>query len=281
MTASKILIAIPARYASTRLPGKPLLKIHGKAMLLRVYENAQKVAEKYSEGMVDVAVGTEDRRIVDFCNQHHIRVFMTSETCKTGTDRVKKVLTLWGNKHDFVINLQGDNPLAAPWHIKELIDVYLKDKRIDVVTPCVLLSWKALDQLREHKKQTPYSGTTAIVHPKTSDAIWFSKNIIPAIRKEKALREKSNMSPVYRHIGLYGYKRDVLTRLAQLEESDYESANLEGLEQLRFILNGYTVRIAKVNYKGYEKMASSSGVDEQQDVHRVEALLEEYGEYTW
>lgn len=281
MKDTKILIAIPARYASTRLPGKPLVKISGKEMLLRVYENAKKVQQKYTEGAVDIAVGTEDQRIVDFCNSHNITVCMTSKDCLTGTDRVKEVMEVLGNKHNFVINWQGDNPVAAPWHIKEMIDAYLNDTTVDVITPCVLLSWKALDQLRQNKKQTPYSGTTAIVHPTTSNAIWFSKNIIPAIRKEKQLREKSDMSPVYRHIGLYGYKKEVLTRLAQLQESDYESATLEGLEQLRFILNGYTVRIAKVTYKGYEGLASASGVDTQQDVERVEALLDTYGEYTW
>lgn len=281
MTNKKILIAIPARYGSERLPGKPLLKLNGKEMLLRVYENAKKVAEKYPEGRVDIAVGTEDQRIVDFCNQHNITVCITSEACSTGTDRVKEVMTLLGNTHDFVINLQGDNPTAAPWHIKEMIDIYLKDDTVDVITPCVLLSWEALDRLRENKKTTPYSGTTAIVHPKTSNGIWFSKNIIPAIRKEKALRKKSSMSPIYRHIGLYGYKRKVLNHLAHLEQSEYESSNLEGLEQLRFILNGYTIRVVKVDYKGQEEIASMSGVDNKEDIPRVEALLEKYGEYIW
>lgn len=281
MTNKQILIAIPARYASERLPGKPLIKLRGKEMLLRVFENATKVANKYPSGMVSIAVGTEDQRIVDFCEQHQITVFLTSDDCRTGTDRVKQVMQLIGNKHDFVINLQGDNPLAAPWHIKDMIDAYLKDASVDVITPCVLLSWQALDQLREHKKQTPFSGTTAIVHPESSNALWFSKHIIPAIRNETNLRKRSSLSPVYRHIGLYGYKQQVLGDLAHLAHSDYESSDLEGLEQLRFILNGYTVRVAKVDYMGYEAIAAAGGVDNQQDIPRIEALLDRYGEYEW
>jgi len=150
-----------------------------------------------------------------------------------------------------------------------------------VITPCVLLSWQALDQLREHKKQTPFSGTTAIVHPESSNAVWFSKNIIPAIRNETNLRKRSSLSPVYRHIGLYGYKQQVLGDIANLAHSDYESSDLEGLEQLRFILNGYTVRVTKVDYKGYEAIAAAGGVDNQEDIPRIEALLDRYGEYEW
>lgn len=281
MTPKKILIAIPARYNSSRLPGKPLVKLNGKEMILRVYENAKKVVTKYPEGMVDIAVGTQDQRILDFCNEHNIVAFPISEACKNGTDGVKEVMISYGNRHDFVVNLQVDNPLAAPWHIKALIDIHLKDETIDVVTPCVLLSWEALDQLREHKKITPYSGTTAIIHPKTSNAIWFSKNIIPAIRKEDVLRQTNSMSPIYRHIGLYGYRREMLNNLSYLEQSEYESENLEDLEQLRFILNGYTVRIAKVAYNGYEEIASVGGVDSKEDIPRVEALLDKYGEYKY
>ncbi len=280
MNQKKILIAIPARYGSERLPGKPLLKINGKAMLLHVYENAKKAADSYAKGKVDIAVGTEDQRIADFCKQHDIKVFITKVTCRTGTDRVKEVMNLLGNKHDFVINLQGDNPTAAPWHIKQMIDAYLEDTAIDVITPCIQLSWKALDQLRENKKITPFSGTTAIIHPKTSNAIWFSKKIIPAMRKEKQLRKESDISPIHRHIGLYGYRKDILNNLAQLEESNYESGKLEGLEQLRFILNGYTIRVVKIDYKGYEDIASVSGVDNKEDIPRVEALLKKYGAYT-
>lgn len=277
----KILIAIPARYGSGRLPGKPLIKLNGKEMLLRVCETASKVAAKYPDGMVDIAVGTEDDRIIDFCSANGITAFMTSEECRTGTDRCKEVMQLLDADYDFVVNLQGDNPLCPPWHIKELIDTYLQDNTIDVVTPCVQLTWESLDMLRENKKVTPFSGTTAIVHPQTSNGLWFSKNIIPAIRKEDQLRKESSISPIFRHIGLYAYRSEVLENISNLDQSDYESNQLEGLEQLRFILNGYTVRVAKVNYGEYEKIASASGVDNPEDIERVEKLLDRYGEYNW
>ncbi len=278
---SKILIAIPARYHSSRLPGKPLLKLLGKEMLLRVYENVQKVKLTYPEGCVTIVVATEDQRIVDFCQENNIDVRITSDNCLTGTDRCQELLKLLPDSYDFVVNMQGDNPLCPPWFVKTLIDEFLKDPTCDVLTPCVQLDWKALDQLREHKKTTPFSGTTAIIHPETNNALWFSKNIIPAIRKEEKLRASGNvLSPIWRHIGLYGYKTSVLQEISTLQQSDYESDDLEGLEQLRFLLNGYTVRIAKVTYKGYEELGSSSGVDAHKDIKRTEALLEKYGEYT-
>ncbi len=281
MEMKNILIAIPARYGSSRLEGKPLLQINGKEMLLRVYENAQKVSQycEHSEVNIDIVVGTEDQRILDFCKKYDIKGFITSESCRTGTDRVKEVLKLTNKNYDLVVNLQGDNPLSPPWHIAALVDAYIRDTTVSVITPCVQLTWSQLDRLRHNKLTTPFSGTTAIIHPASQNAIWFSKQIIPAIRKEETLRADSELSPIYRHIGLYAYTPEVLLHISELDESDYESGNIEGLEQLRFILNGYTVRCALVDYGEYEEIASASGVDNPEDIFRVEKLLHKYGEY--
>ncbi|MBU2546250.1 MAG: 3-deoxy-manno-octulosonate cytidylyltransferase [Pseudomonadota bacterium] len=268
----KSLIVIPARYGSTRFPGKPLVKIAGKEMLLRVWEIAQFVAKKIAN--VDAVVATDDERIQSFCEEKKIAYVMTSEACRTGTERVCEVIEKVGDNVDFVMNLQGDNPMCPPWFVEALLNEYQKDSSIEVVTPCVKLSWEELEALRINKMKTPFSGTTAILNHKTNDAIWFSKHIIPAIRKEAKLRETTEKSPVYRHIGLYGYRTDVLETLQKLPESFYEK--LEGLEQLRFLENGISVRIVEVDYRGYSGM---SGIDAPEDVAKAESLLAEQGEF--
>ena len=270
----KTLIGIPARYGSTRFPGKPLAKIAGKEMLLRVWENALKAASQFKG--CEACVATDDQRIVDLCRQHNINVMMTSENCLTGTDRIVELAHKMPEKPEFVVNLQGDNPLCPTWFVEAVIAEYYKDNNVETVTPVVNLSWEELDNLREHKKTTPFSGTTA-VFDKHGDAFWFSKNIIPAIRKEEKVRAAEVSSPVYRQIGLYGYRMDILDRISRLPEGTYEK--LEGLEQLRWIENGLRVRCVKVDYRGFKKMSSLSGVDSPEDVARVEAALAECGEF--
>ncbi len=269
----KTLICIPARYASTRFPGKPLAKIAGREMLLRVVDNARKAAAKFQD--CEVIVATEDQRIVDFCNANGVEVRLTSENCLTGTDRVMEVVNSLPQKPEFVLNLQGDNPLCPGWFIEAVLGEYYKDPTVEAVTPVTQLSWDDLDKLRENKKTTPFSGTTAVVDA-AGNAFWFSKNIIPAIRKEDKRRAEMALSPVLRHIGLYGYRTDILQKATALPEGVYEK--LEGLEQLRWIENGIKVRTVRVEYGKYAPMASLSGVDNPEDVARVEAVLKECGE---
>ena len=266
----KTLVVIPARYGSSRFPGKPLAKIAGKEMLLRVYEIAKKGTKN---AQARIVVATEDERIKSFCDEHGVECLMTSDKCKTGSDRVCEAVKTLGEKPELIINLQGDNPVCPPWFIEELIKAFEEDKNVDMVTACTQLSWEALDKLRESKKTTPFSGTTCVAD-KYGYALWFSKNIIPAVRKEADLREKGGRSPVLRHIGLYGYKYDSLFKFKELEEGVYEK--LEGLEQLRFLENGMKIKIAKVDYGAFEGM---SGVDSPEDLKRAEALFEKYGEF--
>ncbi len=266
----KTLVVIPARYGSTRFPGKPLAKIAGKEMLLRVVDIAKKGTKNVDARIV---VATEDERILKFCQEHDVECLMTSDACKTGSDRVCEAVKSLGVKPDLIINLQGDNPVCPPWFIEELIKAFESDDSVDMVTPVTELSWEALDKLRESKKTTPFSGTTCIAD-KNGYALWFSKNVIPAIRKEDSLREKGGKSPVLRHIGLYGYKYEALFKFKELEESYYEK--LEGLEQLRFLENGMKIKIARVDYGAFEGM---SGVDSPEDVLRAEELFKKYGEF--
>ncbi len=268
---SKILIVIPARYASTRFPGKPLVKIAGKEMLSRVWENALKATEGLSNCQITVA--SEDERIQAFCEKQNMDFVMTSSECKSGSDRVCEVMSTLAYRPDFIINLQGDNPMCPPWIIRALIDEFLANPLLQVVTPVVQMSWQELDDMRKAKLKTPFSGTCAIAD-KDMNAVWFSKNIIPAIRSEASLRQDSALSPVLRHVGLYAYSFNALKGFAKMPEGVYEK--LESLEQLRFIENGIPVRLVKVDYKGYGSM---SGVDSPEDVIKAEALFAKYGEF--
>lgn len=267
----KTVVVIPARYASTRFPGKPLAKIAGKEMVVRVHEIAQKGAEGYD---CEIIVATEDDRIMSFCKDKGINCVMTSDKCRTGTDRVSETVQQLNYKPDFILNLQGDAPLTPPWFIAKMIDEFSKDpKNIDIITPGFPMSWEELDRLRENKKTTPFSGTSIVLDRKTNNAVWFSKNIIPAIRKEEKHRESMEKSPVIRHIGLYGYSYEMLMSLGKMDEGYYEV--FEGLEQLRALENGYTIRVAIVDYRGRTSM---SGVDAPVDVERAEKLLAKDGE---
>lgn len=256
----KTAIIIPARYGSTRFPGKPLALLKGKAILNHVYDVAIGAADHDTH----VHVATDDARIMDHCIKNNIPVLMTSETCTTGTDRAMAAIAQMGTKPDFVINLQGDAPLTPPDFVRALIDEASKNETADIITPVTQLSWAELDTLREHKKQTPFSGTTATIST-TGRALWFSKNIIPAIRKED---RTTPLSPVYRHIGLYGYKRTSLEKYVTLPASRYEE--LEGLEQLRALENGMTIQTVLVDYKGRPAM---TGIDSPEDLDRAEKLL--------
>jgi 3-deoxy-manno-octulosonate cytidylyltransferase (CMP-KDO synthetase) len=265
----KSTIVIPARYASTRLPGKPLVKIAGKTMLNRVAEIASKAAEGLN---VEVIAAIDDKRIEEHCQEIGLKSVMTDPDCPSGTDRVAEAIRKGGNKPDFVLNLQGDAPLTPPEFIRALIDSFSKAP-CDVVTPVTQLSWNELDELRKNKQVTPFSGTCAAFDEATGNAFWFSKNIIPAIRKEEELRKASDKSPVYKHIGLYGYSYDMLMSYSKLKESRYEK--LEGLEQLRVLENGYKIRCVPVQSNG---RGSVTGVDSPEDVKRAEAFIAKHGE---
>ncbi len=258
----KAAIVIPARYGSTRFPGKPLAMLAGKPMLECVIEVANKAVADFDDVMVMVA--TDDKRIADLAKKLEVKCVMTSKDSPTGSDRVLEAVQKSGRALDFVINLQGDAPLTPPDIISKMILELKRDEDVEVITPVQNLTWAQLDALREAKKTTPFSGTTAIVD-KNNNALWFSKSIIPIMRDEKKLRS-DKMSPIYQHIGLYGYRLDVLEQFCKLPQSHYEK--LEGLEQLRFLENGIKIRVAEV--KG---TPVHSGIDSPEDIKRAEALL--------
>lgn len=261
----KSLIVIPARYGSTRLPGKPLTHISGKTMLQRICEIAHTATQRIAD--CGVLVATDDERIAQHCDDIGVNWVMTSSHCQSGTDRVHCAIQQCAHQPDIIINLQGDAVFTPVHFIVALLDEMLANDQIEVATPVIPLTWSELDQLRQSKKITPFSGTTAIVNER-GNAIWFSKNIIPAIRNEDKLRKDSPMSPVNLHVGLYGYRRELLEKYVALEQTPYEI--LESLEQLRLLEHGLTMRAIKLECGDHPR---PFGIDSIEDVHRAAAIF--------
>ena len=264
MKAPQTAIVIPARYGSTRFPGKPLAMLGGQTMLQRVVDVAIKAVADFDD--VIIMVATEDKRIADHCEKIGVKCVMTAPDCATGSDRALEAVQKSGRSVEFVINLQGDAPFTPSDIITKIIIESRRNPDIEVITPVHQLTWAALDALREAKKTTPFSGTTVTVD-RRDHALWFSKNIIPAIRGEPHMRADQKLSPVYQHIGLYGFHIDTLEQFCKLPQSHYEK--LEGLEQLRLIENGISIRTIQVK----DTTAIHSGIDSPEDLKRAEALL--------
>ena len=241
-------------------------------MLSRVVEIGKSAANQHKDTILCVA--TDDERIADHCSEIKVPYYMTSPSCPTGSDRVLEAARLaeddHGTEFDFIFSLQGDAPFTPIDAIDQMLAKANEDPSAEVITPVVALRWEELDELRKSKNSTPFSGTTAIINEKHK-ALWFSKNIIPAIRKEESLRE-NEFSPVYQHLGLYGYRRDILQRFVKLPQGHYEQ--LEGLEQLRLLENGISIDTVILNVNAG---LAQAGVDSPEDIERAEKLISKYG----
>lgn len=262
LAAMKTAIIIPARYGSTRFPGKPLVKIAGQSMLSRVVDVAREAAAQINN--VTLAVATEDARIEAHCAEIGVQCVMTSDGCKTGSDRVLEAAQQLGGDFDFVVGLQGDAPFTPAEAPFKMLQAFISDPAIEVVTPVVRLRWAELDALRISKQTTPFSGTTCVTDAK-GKALWFSKNILPAIRKENRAEE---YSPVQQHIGLYGFRFDILKKFVTLPEGHYE--RLEGLEQLRLLENGISIQTVTLEV---DAGLAQAGIDSPEDVTRAEKIF--------
>lgn len=260
-----ITVIIPARYGSTRFPGKPLAKLGGATVLEHVHAKA--VSAVASDPDVRIVVATEDQRIEDFCKQKGFEVVMTPADCATGSDRVIEAADKLGlMADDAVINLQGDAALMPVEALQAVLDEFWTHPATKVATPIKRLTWDELDALRESKKTTPFSGTTVTISTQNR-AMWFSKNIIPAIRDEDGHRKSSPYSPVYQHLGLYGYQVSALERFTNLQPGTYEQ--YEGLEQMRFIENFIPIQCIEIE----PSIRIHSGIDSPEDLARAEKIL--------
>lgn len=261
----KTAIIIPARYASTRLPGKPLKKIAGREMLARVIDIA--LAVKNTD---DVFVAVDDDRIYEATKAFGATPIMTDPECPNGTTRCLAAVRALApeDQPDLIMNLQGDAPLTPPHVIETLIDAMQQNPEWGIGTPAVELTFKQRAAFVDSKKITPHTGTSVVFDP-TYKALYFSKSIIPAIRKEGAPDEASH---TFRHIGLYAYRKEALEKYVSLPESTLEK--LEKLEQLRALENNMAIHVIPVDYKGRPHL----GVDSPEDVERAEAIIKEFGE---
>lgn len=253
-------IVIPARYGSTRLPGKPLLPVAGVPLLQRVWALGASVA-----GRENVVVTTDDTRIADFCTTLGAACVMTSSEIANGTERAHAALQQLPDEVDQVINLQGDAVLTPPWVIAAVAEAMRAEPELPIVTPAVHLNRTGLERLKIAKAAGEVGGTT-VTFDCLGNALYFSKSVIPYVR------DGMENPPVYRHIGLYGYRRDALARLVSLPEGPLEQA--EKLEQLRALEHGMKIRVVLVDYKG----RSHTGVDSEGDHLRAEQRIAEEGE---
>jgi len=262
------LIVIPARYGSTRLPGKPLLPIAGRLLLERVASVAMAAAHKL--GDVRVLVATDDQRIIERTQDLGLDAVMTASEISSGSGRALAAAKAAGSDAGLIVNLQGDAPFTAAAHIEQIVRS-ARASAADVTTPVVQLDWGRLDAMRAHKQATPASGTTCIRGP-DGRALWFSKAVLPFMRKEADLRVAGPLSPVLQHIGLYCYRRSALETFEATPPSFYEQ--LEGLEQLRLLELGLRIDAVVVP----PATITMSGVDSPADVVRAEQLIAQHGD---
>jgi 3-deoxy-manno-octulosonate cytidylyltransferase (CMP-KDO synthetase) len=243
----QILGIIPARYASSRFPGKPLVDIAGKSMIQRVYEQAKKCTD-----LTEVIVATDDNRIFDHVTAFGGVAVMTSPDHQSGTDRCAEVALAHPQYH-VVINIQGDEPYIDPEQITKLAGCFATPE-----TQIATLVKQVKTEQELHNPNTP-----KVIVNKLSEAAYFSRSAIPHIRGE----EQANwleFYPFFKHIGIYGYRADVLQEITKLPISALEKA--ESLEQLRWIENGYRIKVAETELETY-------AVDTPEDVDKLAPLL--------
>lgn len=246
----KFIAIIPARYASTRFPGKPLAMLGGKTVIQRVYEQAISV-------LPEAYVATDDERIFQTVSDFGGRAIMTRNDHKSGTDRIEEAVEKLYAQHpaapDVIINIQGDEPFVQPSQIETLCHLF-DDLETQIGT---------LGKPFENMEAVENPNSPKIVCDKRGFALYFSRSVIPFVRGEE--REKwFGHFPYLKHLGLYAYRREVLREVTQLPQSPLELA--ESLEQLRWLENGYRIRVGLTDVE-------TVGIDTPADLQRAEEFL--------
>lgn len=241
----KFLGVIPSRYASTRLEGKPLKDICGHTMVEWVYKRALK------SKLDGVVVATDDERIVDEVKSFGGNVILTRKDHINGTSRIAEVCETYTD-YDVIVNIQGDEPLIEPDMINSIIDSFIEDNTIPMST----LKYKLTDMA-----EIENLNAVKVVTDKNDFAIYFSRSVIPYPRN-------LNMDNYYKHVGIYGYKRDFVMEYAKMASTPLELS--ESLEQLRVLENGYKIKVLETPYK-------IIGVDTQEELERVREYITKNG----
>ncbi|MFT4792325.1 MAG: 3-deoxy-manno-octulosonate cytidylyltransferase (CMP-KDO synthetase) [Paracoccaceae bacterium] len=261
-----VAIVIPARYASSRYPGKPLVALRGangvaKSLIRRSWD-----AACTARGVDRVVVATDDDRIADHARGFGAEVVMTPDTCRNGTERCAAALPALDGV-DLVVNLQGDAPLTPPWFVEALIEGMADASGFAAATPVLRCDAEAHRRFVEDRAAGRVGGTTA-VFDRHGRALYFSKEVIPYTGR---MFTDDQPCPVFHHVGVYAYRPDALRAYASWPEGGLEG--WEGLEQLRFLENGAAVKCVEVDGKGRAFWELNNPVD----VDRVELALREAG----
>ncbi|WP_432257118.1 3-deoxy-manno-octulosonate cytidylyltransferase [Limimaricola sp. AA108-03] len=261
----KTVVVIPARYASTRYPGKPLAALSQpdgsrKSLIQMSWEAACQVG-----GVDAVYVATDDERIREAAEGFGADVLMTPENCRNGTERCAAALNVLSESPDLVVNFQGDAPLTPSWFVEDLIAVMGSDGDAQVATPVLRCDETTLAHFLEDRAAGRVGGTTA-VFDRNQRAMYFSKEVLPYL--SPSARCQSGL-PVYHHVGVYAYRPTALRAYAEWPEGEIE--RLEGLEQLRFLENGCPVRCVTVEARNRVFWE----LNNPEDVARIETVLKD------
>ena len=258
-----VLIAIPARYASTRYPGKPLVVLNGpdgaKTLIQRSYEAAREV-----KGVDRIVVATDDERIKAHAEGFGAEVVMTSTACQNGTERCAEVAAKLPG-FEMVVNLQGDAPLTPAWFVEDLIAGLRGDAQADIATPVLRCDGRAVSSFLADRRAGRVGGTTAVFGA-GGRALYFSKEVIPYTGKTFG---DDDPTPVFHHVGVYAYRPRALRAYPNWPVGPLEV--LEGLEQLRFLEQGRNVLCVEVEAKGRQFWE----LNNPEDVPRIEAMMAE------
>ncbi len=236
---------IPARFASTRLMGKPLADIGGKPMIQHTYESS-----KTSKLLQEVIIATDDEKVAEISRKFGAKVFLTPKSISTGSDRIAFV-TKQIPEAEIIVNIQGDEPFIQGIMIDQAIEPLLFDLSVNVSTLA-----KKIESVEELKSPA----VTKVVFDYNNFALYFSRSPIPFVREAKTMQERIVRADIYKHIGLYVYRRESLLRFTSLDQTDLEQ--IEKLEQLRMLENGFKIKVVVTNYE-------SLAVDTPEDLKRA------------
>ncbi|RKF16251.1 3-deoxy-manno-octulosonate cytidylyltransferase [Roseovarius spongiae] len=262
-----VLIAIPARHASTRYPGKPLAELTGatgvtKSLIQRSWEAARAVPGDHR-----VVVATDDARIRAHAEAFGAEVVMTSPDCANGTERCAEAAAALGGGFEMVVNLQGDAPLTPHWFVEDLIEGLRADAGAGVATPVLRCDGRALNGFLRDRSEGRVGGTTAVFDA-ARHALYFSKEVVPYTAETYA---DDAPTPVFHHVGVYAYRPEALAAYTAAAPGPLEA--LEGLEQLRFLEQGRAILCVEVEARGRQFWE----LNNPEDAPRIEAMMRDMG----
>jgi 3-deoxy-manno-octulosonate cytidylyltransferase (CMP-KDO synthetase) len=247
-----VIGVIPARFASTRLMGKPLADIGGKPMIQHTYESASK-----SNLISKVIIAVDDKKVLKVAEGFGAEVIMTPKSMATGSDRIAFAAKYYKDA-EIIVNIQGDEPFISGTMIDQAIEPLVFDPKVNVSTLA-----KKIEDLKELKSPS----VTKVVFDYNNYALYFSRSPIPYVREAKTNIERITKGDIYKHIGLYVYRKEALERFSKLEPTDLEK--IEKLEQLRMLENGFKIKIVVTEFE-------SIAVDTQEDLERARKYYNKY-----